>query len=124
MEKHLLPALLLVSVLSVTTVCGTENTKTVSCPKNQKAHNGSCYEFVTLQRSFVHAQASCERSGGHLAFIHDEETQRFLQKHLQPGNNWWLGLASASSRPSSPSSQGETLLIMLDNVLCRFQHLF
>lgn len=113
MERHLLPAFLLVLVLRATTVCGNEHTETVSCPENQKAYKGSCYEFVTLQRTFVHAQAGCERSGGHLAFIHDEETQQFLQKHLQPGTNWWLGLASASFSLSLPSSPGEMVFIML-----------
>lgn len=107
METHLLPALLLVLVVSV---CG----KGYTCPKNQKAYNGSCYEFVTLQRSFVYAQAGCERSGGHLAFIRNNKTQQFLQKHLQPGNNWWFGLASPSYGPRSRSSQGEMVFIIVD----------
>lgn len=113
METHPLSALLLVLVLSIPTVCGKESTVTVSCPENQKAYNGSCYEFVTLQRSFFNAQAECERNHGHLAFIHNEETQQFLQKHLQPEHNWWLGLASESFSLSSPSSEGEMVFIML-----------
>lgn len=107
MDRRPLPALLLVLVFSVTTICDEVYTETVSCPENQEAYNGSCYEFVTLQWSFIHAQAGCEHSGGHLAFIHNNETQQFLQKHLQPDSNWWLGLASASFNLSSPSSKGE-----------------
>lgn len=101
MERHRLSALLLVFVVSITTVCGDEYTEMLSCPENQKAYNGSCYEFMTLQMSFVNAQARCEHSGGHLTFIHNEETQQFLQKHLQPEKNWWIGLASTSFSLSS-----------------------
>uniref|UniRef100_A0A8C5H9L6 Polycystic kidney disease protein 1-like 2 n=1 Tax=Gouania willdenowi TaxID=441366 RepID=A0A8C5H9L6_GOUWI len=66
------------------------------CPENQKAFDDSCYQFVGLQRSFLNAQAWCERGGGHLAFILNEETQQFLQKHLEVGKDWWLGLAPAA----------------------------
>ncbi|KAM9460538.1 polycystin-1-like protein 2 [Clarias gariepinus] len=90
----------------------------VSCPENQKAFNGSCYEFVTLQMSFVHGQASCENSGGHLAFIHNEETQQFLQKHLQPKNNWWIGLASTSFSLSSKES-GQSLACLDNHALLK-----
>lgn len=114
MERHPLSALLLVLVLSITAVFDINYTETVSCPDKQKAYNGSCYEFVTLQQSFFNAQAKCERSHGHLAFIRNEETQKFLLKHLQPKNNWWLGLASESFNLSSPSSKGEMVFIMLD----------
>lgn len=112
MERHSLSALLLVLLHGVTTVCGEEYTEAVYCPENQKAYHGSCYEFVTLQQSFINAQATCESGGGHLAFIHDKETQQFLQKHLQAGNNWWLGLAYASL--SSVSFQGKMMFIMIE----------
>ncbi|XP_060741700.1 polycystin-1-like protein 2 [Tachysurus vachellii] len=102
MERHLLSALLLVLVLSVPAVCGEEYTENVSCPNNQTAFNGSCYEFVNLNLSFVNAQARCERGGGHLVFIRSKETQQFLQKHLNwTEHNWWIGLVSTSFNSST-----------------------
>uniref|UniRef100_A0A8D3BLK0 Polycystic kidney disease protein 1-like 2 n=1 Tax=Scophthalmus maximus TaxID=52904 RepID=A0A8D3BLK0_SCOMX len=70
--------------------------ETPSCPEYQEGFDGSCYEFVSLQQSFLSAQAWCERGGGHLAFILNDETQQFLQKHLEPEKDWWLGLAPAA----------------------------
>uniref|UniRef100_A0A3B4T629 Polycystic kidney disease protein 1-like 2 n=1 Tax=Seriola dumerili TaxID=41447 RepID=A0A3B4T629_SERDU len=68
----------------------------LSCPEYQEGFDGSCYEFVGQQRSFLNAQGWCERGGGHLAFILNDETQQFLQKHLEPERDWWLGLAPGS----------------------------
>lgn len=113
MERLYLSALPLVLILSVTGLCAEEYTENMSCPKNQKAFNGSCYEFVTLQWSFVNAQAGCERSGGHLAFIHSEETQQFLQKHLHPEHKWWIGLVFTSINQSSPVSEGKMGFIVM-----------
>lgn len=66
------------------------------CPEHQEGFDASCYEFVSLQQSFLNAQGWCERGGGHLAFILNDEIQQFLQKHLEPGRDWWLGLAPAA----------------------------
>uniref|UniRef100_A0AAY4BII6 Polycystic kidney disease 1 like 2a n=1 Tax=Denticeps clupeoides TaxID=299321 RepID=A0AAY4BII6_9TELE len=71
-------------------------TKAQSCTDYQEVFDGSCFEFVALERSFLHAEAWCERAGGHLAFIQNEETQQFLEKHLHQEQNWWIGLAPAS----------------------------
>lgn len=68
-----------------------------TCSDNQKAFGSSCYEFVGLGRSFFGAQDWCEQNGGHLAFIPNEETQYFLQRHLDAERDWWLGVASTSS---------------------------
>ncbi|KAM7380789.1 hypothetical protein PAMP_004062 [Pampus punctatissimus] len=74
---------------------------TVSCPAHQTAFRGSCYEFVDLEHSSFSAQAWCEQNGGHLAFIPDEDTQYFLQRHLDPEKDIWLGVAP----PASPNLQ-------------------
>ncbi|XP_036400112.1 polycystic kidney disease protein 1-like 2 [Megalops cyprinoides] len=79
------------------------------CSDYQQAFDGSCYEFVSMQRTFLAAQGWCERGGGHLAFVLNDETQQFLQRHLDPGWDWWLGLA--------PTSQNLTLDATADGPL-------
>ncbi|KAM3607032.1 uncharacterized protein V6R79_000867 [Siganus canaliculatus] len=75
--------------------CAEAKTKvTVSCPEDQRAFGASCYEFVDVQRSFSGAQRWCERRGGHLAFIPDEQTQYFLQSYLDSTRDIWFGAAS------------------------------
>lgn len=83
---------------AVTKVSGT-------CPGHQ---NGSCYEVVGLRHTFPGAQAWCEQRGGHLACIPDEETQLFLQRHLDPDEDYWFGSASCATEAAKVSpSEGE-----------------
>lgn len=77
------------------------------CSKYQEGFEDSCYEFVGFQRSFHSAQGWCERGGGHLAFILNDETQQFLQKHLQPDRDWWIGLAPATENLTRESAAAE-----------------
>ncbi|XP_028329737.1 polycystic kidney disease protein 1-like 2 [Gouania willdenowi] len=91
-----------------------EEAEALFCPENQKAFDDSCYQFVGLQRSFLNAQAWCERGGGHLAFILNEETQQFLQKHLEVGKDWWLGLAPAAPNLTLDIAGKESSLAWLD----------
>ncbi|XP_046713583.1 polycystic kidney disease protein 1-like 2 [Silurus meridionalis] len=110
MERHCLFAFQLLLALSFTTVeIAVGFTNTGFCQNNQTGYNGSCYEFVAQQQSFIGAQAGCERSGGHLAFIRNEQTQSFLQQNLKAQyngtvNNWWLGFVSASFNLNSSTT--------------------
>uniref|UniRef100_A0A8D3E2G5 Polycystic kidney disease protein 1-like 2 n=1 Tax=Scophthalmus maximus TaxID=52904 RepID=A0A8D3E2G5_SCOMX len=76
---------------------GDEAELSVSCPGHQRASEGSCYEFVAQERSFSGAQACCEERGGHLAFVPNKDTQHFLQRHLDPEKDVWLGVALSAS---------------------------
>ncbi|XP_055085881.1 polycystic kidney disease protein 1-like 2 [Periophthalmus magnuspinnatus] len=94
---HHIPRVALVVVVFLSCACYAEElTDDLSCPDHQESFDGSCFEFVGLQRPFLRAQSWCERGGGHLAFILNDETQQFLQKHLHPAKDWWLGLAPAA----------------------------
>ncbi|XP_057193053.1 polycystic kidney disease protein 1-like 2 isoform X3 [Triplophysa rosa] len=88
-----LSTVLILIFFNIVQACGQAATGGHSCPEHQQSFQSSCYEFVGLQRSFLRAQAWCEWGGGHLAFIRNDETQQFLQKHMQPEQNWWIGLA-------------------------------
>lgn len=109
MDSTAFPTLPWMVLLLSWTCYAEEDTETLSCPEYQEGFDGSCYEFLGLQRSFLSAQGWCERGGGHLAFILNDETQQFLQKHLQPEKDWWLGLAPAAPNLTleSAATEGE-----------------
>ncbi|XP_071389094.1 polycystin-1-like protein 2 [Centroberyx affinis] len=106
--------LLILMAFSCLSCADDETEVVVSCPEHQEAFGGSCYEFVGIQRSFLSAQAWCEQSGGHLAFIRNEETQYFLQKHLDLERDWWLGLAPSAFTNLQDSTAAEGPLSWLD----------
>ncbi|NXA11711.1 PK1L2 protein, partial [Sapayoa aenigma] len=87
---------LLISLAGCLAVEEATDDEGIPCPKYQEAFNHSCYEFVRLQQTFRSAQSWCERGGGHLVFIQNEETQEFLQKHIAEDQEWWIGLISNS----------------------------
>ncbi|KAF3686447.1 Polycystic kidney disease protein 1-like 2 PC1-like 2 protein Polycystin-1L2 Precursor [Channa argus] len=95
MNSMALPAQTLL-ILLLSWSCYAEDAETLPCPESQEGFDGSCYEFVALQRSFLGAQGWCEQGGGYLAFVLNDETQQFLHKHLEPEKDWWLGLAPAA----------------------------
>lgn len=78
-----------------------ENETNLTCPDNQRAFRGSCFKFVGIQRSFFGAQAWCEENGGHLAFIPDEGTQYFLQRHMDNKDDMWFGVAASAEGKKS-----------------------
>lgn len=95
MDRAALTTLTLTALFLSLRCYAEEDAEILTCSEHQKAFEGACYEFVGLQLSFLRAQAWCERGGGHLAFILNDETQQFLRTHLESERDWWLGLAPA-----------------------------
>lgn len=99
---------ILLVVLSVLSRADDPSKVGVTCPARQVSHGGSCYEVVGLRHTFPGAQAWCERHGGHLAFIPDEEKQLFLQRHIDPNQDFWFGAASSATKaPQESPGKGE-----------------
>ena len=107
METGFLTKVLLIAILHISVTSGQDYTEVSACLEHQEAFDGSCYEFVAQQRTFQSAQRWCERGGGHLAFIQNDETQQFFQRQLQPQQDWWVGLAPASINLTLDSAAAE-----------------
>lgn len=113
MERTTFSIVTFLMALFLSWVCyAEEDAEALSCPEYQEGFDGSCYEFVAIHRSFLSAQGWCEQGGGHLAFILNDEIQQFLQKHLEPGTDWWLGLAPAAPNLTldAAATEGEMAL--------------
>ncbi|XP_048240434.1 zinc metalloproteinase-disintegrin-like NaMP isoform X2 [Haliotis rufescens] len=69
----------------------------LSCPDDWVAHDGSCYSFVTSQKTWSEAMTSCQASGANLVSIETSAENEFLKKFLlrfstcSSGWSSWVG---------------------------------
>ncbi|KAM9302054.1 polycystin-1-like protein 2 [Gastrophryne carolinensis] len=87
-----------------------------TCSKYQVSHNSSCYEFARLERTFHSAQSWCERGGGHLVFVHNQETQDFIEEHISADEDWWIGLLVHNRQHQGDSQKGVLTWLDTSNV--------
>lgn len=66
-------------------------------PEEERTFRGSRFELVALKLPFPGAQNWCEENGGSLALILDEDTQLFLERHMDSEKDMWIGLAPSYS---------------------------
>ncbi|XP_062839527.1 struthiocalcin-1 isoform X1 [Anolis carolinensis] len=71
------------------------------CPKNWLSYGSHCYGYFPQELSWPRAQAQCQRSGGHLASILDEDEHEAVATYLRQAQRWddedvWIGLSIPS----------------------------
>ena len=63
-----------------------EDSCLVSCPTNWKRNGDQCYYFSKEEKNWFDAEEFCQRRGGHLAAVTNEQVNNFLK------NTWgWVG---------------------------------
>ncbi|XP_069755541.1 polycystin-1-like protein 2 [Narcine bancroftii] len=92
------------------------------CLESQLVFQRSCYEIIRLSRDFQGAEKWCERGGGHLAFILDQETQEFFQDQLEVEKGWWIGLAPWKQNLTQDEITSEGTLAWLDGTNVMYDH--
>ncbi|XP_062839526.1 dromaiocalcin-1 [Anolis carolinensis] len=71
------------------------------CPKNWLSYGSHCYGYFPQELSWQSAQAQCQRSGGHLASILDEDEHKAVATYLRQAQQLddedvWIGLSIPS----------------------------
>ncbi|KFO18805.1 C-type lectin domain family 10 member A isoform X2 [Fukomys damarensis] len=65
------------------------------CPLNWMEHEGSCYWFSQLKKSWLEANKSCQMENAHLVIVNSLEEQRFIEGNTRQRNTW-IGLTDKS----------------------------
>ena len=67
-----------------------EATCVSECEDEWEEHGGKCYFFSEEKWSWVAAEEECKRNhGSHLASVTDQQTDDFLARTLNKGDNFW-----------------------------------
>jgi len=79
---------------TTTTAQGTTTTtpgNPTACPSEWTYRDGTCYKLYTKTKSWTEAEQFCKSQNSHLASVHSEEEDIFLQDLAGNVDSYWLG---------------------------------
>ncbi|KAK0150220.1 Galactose-specific lectin nattectin [Merluccius polli] len=71
-----------------------------SCPETWFSHDGRCYQYVAIKKSWADAELHCLGLDANLVSIHNDNENDFIARLIQdfnPGQEYhWIGFSDAS----------------------------
>ncbi|XP_072017505.1 type-2 ice-structuring protein-like [Amphiura filiformis] len=66
-----------------------------TCENDWELFGNYCYQATSSDISFDAAEDACQKQGGHLASIHSQGEQKFIEDLYNIADNYWIGLTDA-----------------------------